>query len=797
MIDAGFNVLIGTAMRSVSFSGLVLGVLGSLSSLGVLACGPAGEVAGPPLVAGAGAPSVCASASQAPLAPPSGSVAILGPEASLIGIERLSRMPESKMRFPRNASYSPDGKLITYLASESNSMTMSLFAFDIASKSTRVLVRPEDLTKEQKPISREEELRRERQRKMTMGVSSYQWAKKSNSMLLPYSGDIFIRSEAGAIQRLTETAEPELDPKICGGGERVVFVRGSELFSVDVASKKESALTKGAPSGITRGQSDFNGQEEFDEPSGFWISPDCSKVAFLEVDERHVGTVPVLGYRDGKADLMMQKYPAAGEKNPIVRPGIVDMASKKVVWLKGLSGERYLGRFMWAPDNKSIWFQTISRDQKTLALVRADANSGEAKEVVTRSSSYWLEFADMVLLEKSNAFVWSVVEKGHEHLELRGAEKGDVWATLTAGDWDVTGISAVDEVNGRVFFMGTKDSPLDRHMYSTLLPSGLGKDGKVEGPRAPVRLTPEPGVHMTMMERGGKGFVDLHSALDRMFKAVVRDDKGAVLFELPMVEDEELLALKLRAPQVVELKAKSGETLYGSFLAPRHVEPGKRYPVVVMVYGGPHAQTVMNIWQPRLMWNHLADRNVAVFQLDNRGSAGRGPGFESVIHKEFYARELEDQLLGLDYLSSLPFIDGSRAAIFGYSYGGSMSLYAMLRAPGRFKVGVAGAPVVDSRLYDTGYTERYMESPQSNAKGYEAVNLTKYAGNLTGRLLLIHSLMDENVHFQNTAEMIDAFVAADKSFDLFVFPGERHGTRNPAARTYMSRLVLDYFAKHL
>lgn len=780
-------------MRRFHFCVPIIGVLGLWGSLG---CGSAAEVSGPASTPVASAPCVSASPPPPSASAPE-SVAILGPEASPISIERLSRLPEAAIRLPRSSSYSPDGKLITYLASESNSMTMSLFAFDLASKSTAVLVRPQDLSAEQKPISREEELRRERQRKMTMGVTSYQWAKKSNTMLLPYSGDIFIRSESGAIQRLTETPDPELDPKICEKGERVVFVRGSELFSVDVASKKETALTKGAPAGITRGQSDFNGQEEFDEPSGFWISPDCSKVAFLEVDERHVGTVPVLGYRGGKSDLMMQKYPAAGEKNPIVKPGIVDMASKKVVWISGLSGERYLGRFMWAPDHKSIWFQTISRDHKTLSLVRADAVTGVAKEVAVRTSSYWLEFADVVLLEKTNAFLWTVVEQGHEHLELRGAEKGDVWAKLSAGDWDVQGISAVDEEKKRVLFAGTKDSPLERHLYSLVLPDGPGKDGKVIGPQEPVRLTPEPGMHLTMVEKSGKGFVDVHSALDRMFKAVVRDEKGAVLFELPMSPDTELDALKLRTPQIVELKSKSGVKLYGSLLPPRHIEPGKRYPVVVMVYGGPHAQTVMNIWQPRLMWNHLADRNVAVFQLDNRGSGGRGPGFESAIHKELYAVELEDQLAGVDYLSSLPYIDPSRVGIHGYSYGGSMTLYAMLRAPDRFKVGVAGAPVVDSKLYDTGYTERYMETPQSNPKGYEAVNLTKYAGNLKGKLLLIHSLMDENVHFQNTAEMVDSFVAADKSFDLFVFPGERHGTRNPAARKYMSRIVLDYFAKHL
>jgi dipeptidyl-peptidase 4 len=285
--------------------------------------------------------------------------------------------------------------------------------------------------------------------------------------------------------------------------------------------------------------------------------------------------------------------------------------------------------------------------------------------------------------------------------------------------------------------------------------------------------------------------------MDRLPKAVVRGEGGAVIAEIPTTPDPDIAALKLRAPEVVSFKGPSGHTLYGSLLKPRTMEPGRKYPVVVMVYGGPGAQSVLNYWSPRLLWNHLADRNLVVFEMDNRGTEGRGPAFEEPIYGRLGDVELEDQLAGLDYLKTLPFTDVSRAAIHGHSYGGTMTLLAMLKAPGRFQVGVAGAPVTDQRLYDTGYTERYMGLLDQNAAGYESRDLTKYAKNLQGKLFLIHSLMDENVHFQNTAQMIDALVAADKPFDMMVFPGERHGYRSPTARKYVMRRIVEYITQNL
>jgi dipeptidyl-peptidase-4 len=712
---------------------------------------------------------------------------ILGPEKSAIPLERLSRMPEPGWSVPRRPGYSPDGKLVTYLASESGDNNLALFAFDPATRASRVLLRASDLPGSTRPISREEELRRERQRQRSVGIVSYAWARKANVMLIPSGGEVFVRGADGKIARLTETDEPELDPQICDNGERVAYVRGRELFVMDVATRKETRLTEGAPEGVTRGQSDFLAQEEFDEPSGFFWSPGCDRIAYLEVDERGVGEAPVLGYRGGQADLMMQRYPLPGAANPKVRAGIVDLKTKKTTWLKWpAEGERYMARFQWAPDGGALFAQALTRDQKRLALVRVDPKSGEAKELVTESSTTWVDFAGMTLLERSPRFLWTTAKDGHTHLELRDAATGALVKPLTAGAWDVAGVGRVDEAGGRVFLTANKDAPLDRQLYSVPLEGGEVR-----------RWTEEPGVHMTGVDRGARLMVDMHSALDRPPRVVIRELGGSALGELPVPPDPDLEKLGLRKPEIVPVQAAGGETLYGELLPPRNIEPGKRYPVVVMVYGGPGVQTVLNAWGPKLLWQHLADRGFVVFAIDNRGTSGRGPAFASNLHLKAGDIELTDQIAGLDAIGKLPYVDTSRVGIYGHSYGGFMATLALLKAPDRFHVGVAGAPVTDWRLYDSAYTERYLGTPKENAAAYDTADLTKLAGNLRGKLFLIHALMDENVHFQNSAQLIDALVAANKRFDLLVLPGERHGFRAPAARRYVTERVIDYLIENL
>jgi dipeptidyl-peptidase 4 len=764
---------------------LAAAALALVTASGALsACGPAPNARGPEAEAPAPA--------EAHAQPAPGRVAVLGPEASPVTFERMARFPEPGWHVPRAVAHAPDGSRVTFLASESATDEMALFAYDPQTRKSAVWLRAGDLTPADAPLSREEELRRERQRQRAQGITSYRWARRAPLVVIPHAGDVFV-ARAGderAVVRLTTTEEPEIDPKPCDGGERVAFVRSGELVMVDVATRKETRLTTGRPEGVTRGLSDFVAQEELDEPSGFFWSPRCDRIAYLEVDERDVDTVPVVGWRGGGVDLMMQKYPRAGGKNPKVRLGILDVATRKTAWARFPNeAERYLARFSWSDDGRALFFQTLSRDQKRRALVRLDPQTGQVRELTTESSPAWVELSPMKLLPKSGALLTTTSESGHQHLELRRAADGAKIRTLTGGAWDVTTVVSVDEERGRALFVGTKDGPLERHLYSVSLEGG-----------APQRLTRAPGVHAIYADERGRAWVDVHSSRTRLPHADVfaNGARGAeITGTLPEKRDDDLEALAIRAPEPVTLTATSGEPLHGALLRPRHMVPGGKHPAVVIVYGGPGAQTVLDAWSPRLSWQHLADRGFFVFQLDNRGSAGRGVAFQHGVHKQLGARELEDQLAGAAWLASQPGVDPRRLGIHGHSYGGFMTALAMLGAPGRFAVGVSSAPVTDWRLYDTGYTERYMETPESNPEGYARADLAALAPALEGRLLLVHGNMDENVHYAHTARLVDALVLAKKPFDLFVFPGERHGYRSPDARAHAHERVIRYFVDHL
>jgi dipeptidyl-peptidase-4 len=370
-------------------------------------------------------------------------------------------------------------------------------------------------------------------------------------------------------------------------------------------------------------------------------------------------------------------------------------------------------------------------------------------------------------------------------LELRSGKDGTLVRTLTKGDWDVVSVEGVDEAGGRVLFVGTKDGATQRHLYAA----------RLDGEGDVVKLTPEPGVHTVKVDETGRAWVDVHSAHDRPPQAVVVRSGGSTQPLVPARVDPDIAALEIRPPELVALKTADGQPMDGLFLKPRSLTG--RHPAIVMVYGGPEAQLVWDRWAPHLLWQHLADRGFVILQVDNRGSGGRGRAFAQKVHKQLGKYELEDQVAAARYLSSLPYVDASRIGIYGHSYGGFMAALAMLDGQGVFAAGVAGSPVTDWRFYDTGYTERYLETPESNRDGYDASDLAKKAANLTGKLLLTHASMDENVHYANPARLVDALIAADKHFYLFVLPGERHGVRTPATRAYMPELIATFFAQNL
>ena len=705
---------------------------------------------------------------------------------SAVTVDRIAMFPPPGWQVPRMVRTSPDGAWVTYLQSESGGADMALFAFDAKTLTHRVLLRASDLVASERPLSRDEELRRERQRTQIQGITSYAWAAHANVMLVPVAGRVFVRRGEGAPIELP--GDGIIDPKLSADGTKVAFARDRELWLAEIDGPTR-ALTQGAPVGVTRGQSDFNMQEEVHEPSGIWWSPQGDKIAYLEVDERKVAEVPILGFR-GAADLQLLRYPRSGGNNPSVRLGIIDLAGT-TTWVElprtagsDATGD-YLGRIAWSADGKGIFLQRLSRDQKHVALLHVDVGTGKGRTLLEHADPAWTAMTEQRPLASGKLLaVWP--HEHRQHLALVHPETGAIERRVTSGAWDVFHVVGVD-AKGRALIVANKDTPLERALYAVNL-----EDGSIE------RMSPESGVHAIDADHPEHGWTDIHSAHDRPPCAAIYDAAGKVVGAIDFPRDPDIERLALRPPTLVRIPA-SGDAplLHGALLEPRNRKPGVRYPAIVVVYGGPAVQSVLDDYNPRLLWQHLADRGFVVFQVDNRGSAGYGHAFEAPIRERLGEVELTDQLRALDWLSAQEFVDADRVGIYGHSYGGYMALTGMLRAPGRYKVGVAGSPVTDWSLYDTGYTERYMATPATNEAGYRDTSLAPVAKNLAGKLLVIHALMDENVHFEHTAKLIDAFVAADRTFDLMVFPGERHGYRSAAARRYAYRRVIDYFVENL
>ncbi len=728
-----------------------------------------------------------APSSQAPAAPRSIAAYVRPEEASRVTFAKMAEFPEPGWQVPRKPAISPDGKSATFLMSEGDSDEMSLHSTDLATGTTKVLLRASQLTSGPGSSTVAQELRDERQRKRIKGITEYQWAAKANVLIVPAGSDVFA-VQGDKITDLT-TAEGEvIDPKICADGSKLALVRGSELALIDVATQKETALTSKAPAGVTRGLSDFNGQEEFGESSGHFFTPDCKSLLYLEVDERAVAETPILGHRKGAPQLMMQKYPPAGGKNPTVSVSFMDLAKRQPIALPlptGVAAGAYLGRFAFSPDSKQVVFWAVERSQRKAHLVRATLGPSPKSQILHTAAPQkgWVEMTDVVVAPDGLA-AFTILDSGaHRHLaRVQLGEGTQAPALLTSGDWDVLAIEGVREDHKAVLVSATKDDPIGQLLY------------EVSGTELRT-VTKEKGVHDIVVGAEGRAVVDVWSSLTLKPRAVVRvDDK---IVELPVADDPDIAALELRTPEILELKAASGDKLFGALLSPRALEYDKSYPLIVMVYGGPGVQTVRNRWAPRLLWQHLADRGFYVLQVDNRGSANRGPAFEHAIDRKLGEVELADQLAAVDQIVKTRQIDEHRIGVYGHSYGGFLAALAMLKAPERFRAGVAASPVTDWRLYDTGYTERYMGTPQDNPAGYDAADLEKLAKNLSGDLMIVHALMDENVHFQNTADLVDALVREKKVFEMMVYPGERHGYRSPEARLHALQNVTRFLVRTL
>ncbi len=738
-------------------------------------------------------------------------VTVAGPAAPLakgsgdvheLTIGRLVASPSLSGPSIARVRFSPDGRRVTYLKGKMDDFRVQdLWEYDLETGVTRLLVDSRALLGGmEERLSEEEKARRERQRISAQGIVDYFWSPDGKALLFPLGGDLYLLPLGGKLRRLTTTEEAEIDPRFSPDGRHVSFVRARNLFVIDLASGREKALTADGGGAIANGVAEFVAQEEMDRDTGYWWSPDGARIAFARIDESPVRLVSRYEVTaDGSVTTVPQRYPFAGGANVKVRLGVVDVRSGRKSWIDlGPDEDIYLARVRWLPDSKHLSFQIESRDQKTLELrIAATGKKASApKTVIRETAPTWINLShDLRFLKKGREILWSSERSGYRHLYLFD-RKGRLLRQLTDGEWVVAGVRAVDEKLGRVYFEGYRDTPTERHLYWVDLSGG---DQSVH------RLTHEPGFHTTAFSRGAELFADFFSDIRRPPQVVVKRALDATRVTV-------LLANRLDEthPYMPYLKGASGQR-FGTLVAADgrtvlhyqlRLPPGfdarkaKRYPAIIDVYGGPGAQRVVNRWSIGFD-EILARRGFVVMKLDNRGSANRGKAFEDVLYHRMGFAEVEDQTVGARFLIAQPWIDPTRIGVWGWSYGGYMTLQLLMKRPRIFKAGVAVAPVTDWRLYDTHYTERFLGMPgESNA--YEISSVFAYRRGLADdALLLVHGMADDNVFFDHSVKLMGRLQKDRRQFRLMTYPGKRHGIRGKDVRAHLWRMALEFFEERL
>jgi len=723
------------------------------------------------LVAAAIAPLILA------LAPPPGV-----PQKKLT-IERIFASPPISGQTPRSLKLSPDGRYASMLLPrETDRERYDLWAIDTSTGAKRMLV---DSTKVGGgEISEAEKMRRERARVGgTKGIVEYEWSHDGKSILTPVDGDLYLADAAtGAVRRLTNTPETEIDAHVSEGGRYVSFVRDQNLYAIDLATGTERPLTTEGKGAITCGTAEFVSQEEMDRRTGTWWTPNDSRVAVECFDESKVQVVTRAAIGANGTKTYDQRYPAAGTPNVDVTLWVMnpDGSGRARVDL-GTNPDIYLARVKWSKDGRTLYVERESRDQKRLDLLAVDPATGASRPVLTETARTWINLNDDFHPLTDGSFIWGSERTGFHHL-YRFAD-GQL-TPITRGDWVMTGLVGVDEPNHRLFFTGNKDGVLEQHVYSVDYLS----------PGEPQRLT-EPGYwNDAAMDKAGTHLIVTRSSPDQPPQVYLADDAGK---RIAWVEENKLDSSHPYAPYMAAhreirfgtLKAADGSTLYWEMITPP-LKPGKKYPVFFEHYGGPGTgQQVTRAWGSP-MRQYWVSKGWIYFQIDNRGSFHRGKAFEDQIYHAMGTVEVEDQATAARWLQKQSYVDPAKIAISGWSYGGYMSLKMLEKAPkGLYAAGVVGAPVTKWELYDTHYTERYLGNPAIDPKPYETSDALAGALKIKEPFLLLHGMSDDNVIFENSSMLADELQQADRPFDMMFYVGQTHHIAGEGRQAHVQKTI--------
>jgi len=614
------------------------------------------------------------------------------------------------------------------------------------------------------------------------------------AVLINYANDLFYyRLGSDLALRLTNSADEEFVEEFSPDGKTVSFVKNNNIHVVDIATRRERSLTLDGNPKLFNGRLDWVYQEELygrGNFKGYWWSPDASKIVYLQLDEAKVKDFTIVDHIPNQQSLEVYAYPKSGTQNPTVRLGVVNVAGGATRWMdlsKYQTVEPLIARVNWKPDGKKIVFSISDREQTWMDLNFADPATGKVETAFRDASGPWVNADDDhgPYWLNDGSFLWLSERTGWEHIYYYTADCKQRRA-LTSGKWEARVLHGIDETNGWVYFSGTERSHIGGDVYRIKLDgSGL------------QRLTEAPGTHSANFNPSFSHFIDTWSDATTPPQVRLYSSDGKLV---RVIDENKVAALsqyKLSKPEFLQVKTRDGFVMEAMMIKPPNFDSKKQYPVFQHTYSGPHAPQVRNAWGRDFMWHQmLAQKGYIVWICDNRSASGKGIESAWPIYKNLGELELRDLEDGVAYLKTLPYVDGSRIGLNGWSYGGYMTAFALTHSTA-WKIGIVGAPVTDWHLYDTIYTERYMATPQNNPEGYEKSSVVKAAKNLNGKLLLIHGSIDDNVHMQNSIQFIYEAQKAGKQFEFMTYPKSRHGVTDPRLVRHMREMMLKFIVENL
>jgi dipeptidyl-peptidase-4 len=630
-------------------------------------------------------------------------------------------------------------------------------------------------------------------------IPGYQWSPDETRILFAHlpqrrssHGDkaLYIYTLAtGELSKVADSEHEHRNAKWSPDGKKIGYVRQDNLFLLDLATGRETQLTTTPSDSVYNGRFGWVYEEELALADGWAFSPDGKLLAYYQIDETSVPQIALPNYADLHMKPETMRYPKAGDPNPLVKIGVIRLdddlsGAPETLWLDlGPDADIYISRLQWTSGGELL-LHRIPRLQNRIEVLRADLATGATELLLAEEETAWVDSrGDLTFIEETGEFLWPSCRDGYNHLYLYGSD-GTLRRQLTQGAWDVEAIVGVDAARN-LYFTAATPTPMERQLYRVSLDGG-----------DPARLTTEPGTHSALLSPDGRYYLHTHSGIAAAPRTLLKREDGGTVATVLENPQPKLKDLPLAEWEFTSFETEDGVRLNAAMLRPRDFDPSRRYPVLMHTYGGPGSQVVRDSYgSGRGLEQFFASRGYIYVQVDGRGSGMRGRDFETAIYLKLGDYEVNDQIQGAKWLAGLPYVDAGRIGIWGWSYGGYMASLCILRGADVFRSAAAVAPVTHWTLYDSIYTERFMRRPQDNEAGYASTSPLTEVQKLKGSFLLAHGLADDNVHFQNAAQLAQALQKENKPFRAMFYPGKRHGLEGVAP--HWAAMITEFFFETL